>query len=885
MANNFTFVSPSVQIKIKDISFVNESIGLTTAGLVGETPKGPAFQAIPIDSKTKYRNMFGGKSTEKLGDKLKYTLPYYADSYLSESNQLYVTRVLGLSGYEVGAGWGIRISAGIDLTTTASTTTTTGTTTFTNSTFLGQTIIAQTGVTYNIEPDFVKINATDFTGSSTNYVIDNFEFVAGVGYTGNTTFSSTTITGTSYSEYENMLVAVLRTRGSYVGNTLVYDASAVTITGASTNVFDDFTITVNGSESYTVSLNPNASNFITKVLGDNEKDKATKVFVESTYPELIKKLENGGFAYGVNGTLVGLDVSNKADYAVPFRTPETPWVVSELRGNKLERLFKFVSISDGNSANKEIKISIQNINLSTREFDVVIRDFNDTDNNIVPLETFSRCSLNRELNTFIGKRIGDNNNYDNISSYVYLEFADIDSLNSDAIPAGFEGYNLRKYTSDVVDSSSAQTPTIFYKTSYSETDRLPRTYLGISERGYDLTNTTGKGVDQNFFNYAGVTSTSGLTKTKGFHMDSGATGTYTDGTYSLGEFETGAGDFKLASDVEVSTSPYFNRASRKFTLVPYGGFDGWDIYRDERTLSDTFRKGASNYTVNNDWDAYKKGIETFSNPEDFDMNVFATPGINWSDNEALVNEALDMVESRGDTFYVIDAPDLPNSETYSQDITDLLATTNFDTYLCGTAGPWVKVFDQDNNSNVYIPPTGDILRNMAFTDNVRFPWFAPAGLTRGLINAKDVRTKLKTTDRDTLYAGRINPILKKGSTIALYGQKTLQVRDSALDRMNVVRMLLYAAKLVSTISTQLLFDQNDDIVVGQFLDKVRPLLDTIVRERGLSEYKINYTGINTNESRDRNELYFDIYLKPIAALEFIGINFIVTPSGANFSLI
>lgn len=882
---DFIFISPSVQFKEVDLTVINASLGITTAGLVGETTKGPAFEPIFVTSKTDFRTRFGTTSKEKIGGSLKYLLPYYADSYLSESNQLFVTRILGLSGFDAGYAWGIKISAGLDTSTLASSNVATGVTTFTNTTFSGQTVVAQTGITQTIEPTYTKVGTT-FTGIQTDFIVNSFA-TAGAGISGTVRYTATTLTGSSYAEYEDMVVALIRTRGRYVSNELTYNATAMTITPASsTDPYTTFVLSTTGNtnETYTCSLDPTSSSYITKVLGSSAKDKNNNIYVEASYPDLIKKLVAEGYAYGVSATLVNLDTNSatKANYLTGYKTPETPWIVSELRGSTVQRLFKFISISDGDSANKEIKVSIQNINMDTKEFDVVIRDFNDTDDNIIVLESFVRCNLNIQDVNFIGRRIGDgNDNYDNKSKFVYLEFVDLDNLPVDAVPAGFEGYNLRSYA-----SQSSLAPKIFYKTDYLTSDKLNKTYLGVSERGYD-TSSKGTGLNQNLFNFFGELAETGITKTKGFHMDSGATGTYTDGNYVIGQFETGADKFQTSLDTVNPNNAYFDKRTRKFTLVPAGGFDGWDVYRDERTNKNSYRTGGIYAFDTSDYNAYLAAYQTMENPEAVRINILATPNINWSDHNALVTDVLEIVEdTRKDCIYIIDAPDLisPTDASYAEDIADLMSSTDLDTSYAATYAPYIQIFDSTSASNVYIPPTGEVLRAMAFTDNNKFPWFAPAGYSRGVVNAaKKTRYKLAEPLRNTLYDARINPIADFSDIgVDIFGQKTLQIKDSALDRINVRRLLLYLRQVIANVSVTLLFDQNDDVVVNEFLNKVTPILENVKRERGLNGYKIDYLTNNTPESRDRNELYFNLYLKPTSALEYLGIIFSITPSGVSF---
>lgn len=879
--SDFVFVSPGVKFRERDLSFVIRNVGLTTLGLVGETQKGPAFEPIPVADKNDFRKKFGRRSTEKLGNNLKYQLPYVADSYLSESNQLFVTRVLGLSGYNAGKGWAIKATAGLDPDTLVAGTPTTGTEDFTNLTYEGVTVPGVTGVTTTIDPVYVR-NGSSFEGTQIDFKVISF-----TGTSGTVSFTATTFTGTPYEDIDGMVVGILRSRANYAGEDLEFLATGVTITESATAVDDlskSFTVTATGaslSENYVVSLINTSRDYIVNVLGDKPKGKNTMLYVESIYPQTIKKMIADGKLYGLDSTLVELTGSIFTDYQEQYTTPETPWIVSELRGNSVERLFRFISISDGSSANKEIKISIQNIDPITKEFDIIIRDFNDTDDNVVVLESFTRCSFNPALNNYVGKRIGTvDSTYELKSSYVMLEINESASI--DAFPAGFEGYSLRNF-----DSVSSVEPQLLVKKSYTSSDKLRKTYLGISEKAFDGDGVSGTRLDQNLFNYFGATRSAGsLKKTKGFHMDSGATAAeYMDGTYSIGAFEVGAGQFRTIADIDQSTDTYFDKLTRKFTLVPFGGFDGWDEHRNQRTNTELYREGGAFEFAESDYFAYLSGIRTFDNPEQITINLFATPGINFSDNISLVSEAIDMIENeRGDSLYVIDAPDLPATDGYANDIVGLLDSTSIDSNYSATFGPWIEMDDSDNATRVFLPPTGEVLKAIAFTDKTKYPWFAPAGLTRGATAARRARKSLKASERDSMYAGRINPLTTFPNVgVAIFGQKTLQVRESLLDRINVRRMLLEVRKLVSNIAVRLVFEQNDQTVRDEFIAKVTPILDNIRRERGLFDFRVIMDDtLNTPESVDRNELYGEILLKPIAAVEFIGIGFTITPSGASF---
>ncbi|MHA1170268.1 MAG: phage tail sheath C-terminal domain-containing protein, partial [Candidatus Hodarchaeales archaeon] len=291
-------------------------------------------------------------------------------------------------------------------------------------------------------------------------------------------------------------------------------------------------------------------------------------------------------------------------------------------------------------------------------------------------------------------------------------------------------------------------------------------------------------------------------------------------------------------------------------------------------------------------------VDTFSNPENVTINLFATPGINWAYQTVLVQNTIEMIEEqRTDTLYILDSPELAGAiaptiggsgkedVVVATEIVNLMNDIGIDSSYTCTYFPWIQMRDTQNNVNVYIPPTGEVVKAMAFTDNVQFPWFAPAGLTRGVTNARKSMYKLSLEARDIIYEGRINPMADFAEAgTAIFGQKTLQIRESALDRINVRRLLLQIKVLIANIAIRLVFEQNDQATIDQFLNKANPILDSIKRERGLTDFRIKMDDSNnTPETRDRNELYGEIFLKPTRAVEFIGITFTITPSGASFA--
>jgi phage tail sheath protein FI len=303
-------------------------------------------------------------------------------------------------------------------------------------------------------------------------------------------------------------------------------------------------------------------------------------------------------------------------------------------------------------------------------------------------------------------------------------------------------------------------------------------------------------------------------------------------------------------------------------------------------------EGNSTDFANTDYYAYLLGQQTFGNPEATNINVFVTPGIDFVNNSNLIEDAIDMIESqRADSLYIMTCPDynmfvdtttsVATDLIYPTEAVDNLDTVGIDSNYTATYYPWVLTRDTVNNTQIYLPPTAEVCRNLALTDNISFPWFASAGYTRGIVNSVKARKKLTQDDRDTLYQGRINPIATFSDVGTLiWGNKTTQVAESALDRINVRRLLLQARKLISAVAVRLLFEQNDDKVRQDFLDSVNPILDSIRRDRGLIDFRVVVT--NTPEDLDRNTMTGKIYLKPTKALEFIDIEFLITPTGASF---
>jgi len=474
-ANQKVFVSPGVYTSETDLSFVAQSVGVTTLGLVGETIKGPAFEPVFITNYDEFQAYFGGTEPVKFVNTQipKYEAAYIAKSYLQQSNQLFVTRILGLSGYDAGPSWSIRVTANVDPLTigiipptggTAFSATFTGSSSESTIQFIGGALPTEISSNYNVlyrlSDGSTSTYGEDFN-SNLSFIIDNNSYSAttvafygaipdvqywnlvsqysnqlnvfgsnsnnldtndlssdsndpwyyatfsndanvnndydgysfyynisslstndgGITYTGTIVGDLYNFSGTAYSEYNHMVVGTLRSRGiSLYSNNAdldehgpVYQVTGLTdvsligtsqYSGITNSPYEGFLLSGvtkdNNNFSFEVSLSAASPKFITKVLGTDNFGKSryeVPVFVEELYPSSLSYAYNQGYIKGINPQLVALEDARSENtqsiaYKVEkYQSPETPFLVSELRGNQVYKLFKFISISDGDAAN------------------------------------------------------------------------------------------------------------------------------------------------------------------------------------------------------------------------------------------------------------------------------------------------------------------------------------------------------------------------------------------------------------------------------------------------------------------------------------------------------------------------------------------------------
>jgi len=278
---------------------------------------------------------------------------------------------------------------------------------------------------------------------------------------------------------------------------------------------------------------------------------------------------------------------------------------------------------------------------------------------------------------------------------------------------------------------------------------------------------------------------------------------------------------------------------------------------------------------------YSEALDLLANQDEFDVNLILLPGLVHNLHSAITNKAIDVCEDRGDCFTIIDPV------VYAKNPADAVTEADkVDSNFAAMYYPWVKVPDsQIAGTQRWVPPSVVLGGIYAFNDKVAHPWFAPAGLNRGgITTAIQAQRKLTQGERDTLYDSNVNPIATfPGQGVTVFGQKTLQKKSSALDRINVRRLLIRVKKFIASSSRFLVFEQNTNATRQRFLNIVNPFLDTVQSQSGLNAFRVVMDGTNnTPDTIDRNQLVGQLFLQPTRTAEFIVLDFVVQPTGAAF---
>ena len=375
----------------------------------------------------------------------------------------------------------------------------------------------------------------------------------------------------------------------------------------------------------------------------------------------------------------------------------------------------------------------------------------------------------------------------------------------------------------------------------------------------------------------------------------GSGGNITDAYYQSG---SRVGGTSISASGSLNYESTLDSGVDRFTIPLFGGSDGLNITEKE-AFRNSAMVGATEET-NYAYYSLKRAITSVSDPEVVEMNLATVPGIT---NTGITDFLLDTCESRADALAIIDLEGgyTPASESDDDEATrsnsgvtqvvNNIKDRGLNTSYGCAYYPWVEIRDSRTNFPLYVPPTVVALGTMASSQEKTAVWFAPAGFNRGGLSEGSagvtvtaVKDKLTAKNRDKLYEHNINPIASFPSEgIVVFGQKTLQSTPSALDRINVRRLLIFLKKGVSNIASSILFDQNVQVTWDRFLSRVEPYLTSVQAGLGLTDYKVILDETTTTPDLiDRNILYAKIFLKPARSIEFIALDFIITRTGASF---
>jgi hypothetical protein len=684
----------------------------------------------------------------------------------------------------------------------------------------------------------------------------------------------------------------------FASSSLASNASGsfvLTVSGGFTTDSSAFTgqaVSENGTP-FSASINPESTAYIGDLYGYG----AYGTHAVYNYVAFTKAASASIAADPATTILIETGSSNPVswDFTDDYLEAFTPYITSQKVGAASTNLFRFATISHGIHANYEVKIGIANIRAAGTiagseygDFDVVVRyvdqskvvgtPFTYEDEDLRPsiVETF-KCNLDPNSPRYIARVIGDryvtitsegkvviNGDYSNKSKYIRVEVTD--AVKNGAVSQALVPFGFRALSSPIPDDFTQPSAASFVSNQTAGGAYNRRVYFGFN---YDFSNTDN-------FNYLRPLPVIGQ-RTTGSNVD-----------FYLSDYTQNVG-----ANFPSSTSPYTGSInlttntsidSRKFMVPFQGGFDGHKPNLQKKTGTyieagntqgfDISTTSADGYT------SYKRALDTISNSDEFDINMIVTPGVIHSLHSSITTYAKDVCEDRGDSFYVMDTVGIDDNIA-----TAVSTVEGLDTNYAATYYPWVKIIDFERNKPVWVPPSVVLPGVLAFNDRVSAEWFAPAGLNRGgLTEVVEVKTRLTQTERDDLYDARINPIAVFPSTgVCVWGQKTLQGRPSALDRINVRRLLIATKKFIASATRFLVFEQNTTQTRTRFLNIVTPYLESIQQRQGLFAFRVIMDeSNNTPDIIDRNILYGQLFLQPAKTAEFIILDFNIQSTGAAF---
>jgi hypothetical protein len=634
-----------------------------------------------------------------------------------------------------------------------------------------------------------------------------------------------------------LLVATSGSVSSSVGFIFPTGSSATGLSGSSI---------IASIVSKSISLNPEDVNDVESTFGTNPLGS------KAGYVYGFFKNTNIGFGASTTQSVFALGTQN---FGFDAQAALTPMIQSQTISGERFNLFQFETFGAGNLANTKIKVGITNIKSAGSvngtdygTFTVVVRNYADTNKRKSVLETWSNVNLDPNSPNYIAKVIGDRKLTIDASGKITEEgswvnnskYIRIQNLNEvapvQAVPFGHAAYQLPVNGGIYANLIPAVSFVTASATQYGGIDLDFNTDNAIYM----------KPIPQSAGNGANVA----------FGLDSANGGSLTVGSTSA-QFVVG---FQEGFDGMAPTTPIYTGA-----VIETGNSQGFDL-----------TNSTSSGSV-----SYMKAINALSNTDEWDINMVVAPGVIQRLHSYISTALIDLVEQRSDAFLLLDS--IAAGDTVAQAVTQ---AGNIDSNYAASYYPWVKTIDINTNKLITVPPSVLLPGVFAANDRVSAEWFAPAGLNRGgLTGAVSVLNRLTQSEKDTLYEGKVNPIVQfPGQGIVVFGQKTLQDKPSALDRINVRRLLLTVRKYIASTSRYLVFEQNTSETRNRFLNIVNPYLESIQQRQGLYAFRVVMDeSNNTPDVIDRNIMQGAIYLQPTKTAEFIQIDFNILPTGAAFS--
>jgi hypothetical protein len=682
----------------------------------------------------------------------------------------------------------------------------------------------------------------------------------------------------------NTVLGIVRRRTTGDGDILV--------SGTPTN----FALSADDTIVTGLSLTESSGNYIKKVLGTDPEESKSGEQLTGLYVDAVFNYDVGNVTGTVSGdaaTPGNLTFSSCSaagdsyeEITGGFSEAQTPFIVSQNHSGTVYELFRFFTTAHGDHENSNVKIGVTQVAYTDSSsafpsFTVIVRKFDDTDREPVIFETFQNCNLNPASKQYIARVIGDrrpvydltqtppeilfDGDYANRSRFVRVEVGA--GFPSSARPAGFKGVPKIAPLSFAGDSVSGSAFPPVLPTQLNQLNTRSTVDAGVF-LGIDFDN---PGVGDRLKKT--VTSASGTTS-----ADDGILIFVNSADYS-GSTNTTA---FTRIDILGSNSGNFSTTNKVRFTVPF--YDGWDGF-DKRNNLLTSMVATDTTTLSGDLDI---AIKTLANADEIDFNLLAIPGAHSSGGGNIPDRAIEMVERRADAFYLLDIADASTTGaglalSVANAITE---AQKYDSNYAATYYPWTRINDVDNDKLVWVPPSVEMMGVYSFNDRVGQPWFAPAGFNRGgMDNVLEVRRRLTQSQRDDLYSENVNPIATfPGQGIVVFGQKTLQKKQSVLDRVNVRRMLIEVRKTIAGLSRLFLFEANTVSVREKLLSQVNDYLGSVQAAQGLTEFRAVLDETTTTPDLiDRNTMKGKIYLKPTTVAEIIIFDFNVTPQGATFS--